>query len=58
VVLGYFLQWLGHRAEGNDVGEWALIKRMIGRPCVTISPRWQHANGSAASEPTATLSQR
>ena len=41
IVLGYFLQWLGHRAEGNDVGEWAGIKRLLGLPYVSISPRWQ-----------------
>jgi hypothetical protein len=41
LVVGYFLQWLGHRAEGNDVGEWAAIKRLLGLPYVGISPRWQ-----------------
>ena len=40
-VLGYLLQYLGHRVEGNDVGEWAAIKRLFGLPCVSISPRWQ-----------------
>src|SRR5260370_37054729 len=40
-VLGYVLQYLGHRAEGNDVGEWAAIKRLLGMPYVSISPRWQ-----------------
>ena len=39
-VLGYLLQWIGHRAEGNDVGEWAGIKRLLGLPYVGISPRW------------------
>jgi hypothetical protein len=39
-VGGYFLQWLGHQAEGNDVGEWAAIKRLLGLPYVGISPRW------------------
>ena len=38
---GYALQWLGHRVEGNDVGEWAAIKRCIGLPYVAIAPRWQ-----------------
>jgi hypothetical protein len=42
LVLGYLLQYLGHRAEGNDVGEWAGIKRLLGLPCVAIAPRWQH----------------
>jgi len=41
VVLGYVLQFLGHRVEGNDVGEWAGIKRLFGLPYVSISPRWQ-----------------
>lgn len=39
-VLGYVLQWLGHRWEGNDVGEWAAIKRLLGLPTVAISPRF------------------
>ena len=39
-VGGYVLQYLGHRVEGNDVGEWAGIKRMLGLPYVSISPRW------------------
>jgi hypothetical protein len=25
-LAGYLLQWAGHRAEGNEVGEWILIK--------------------------------
>ncbi len=39
-VLGYLLQYVGHRAEGNDVGEWAAIKRLLGLPYVGIAPRW------------------
>src|SRR5437660_333861 len=42
LVLGYLLQYLGHLVEGNDVGEWAAIKRLLGLPYVSISPRWQH----------------
>jgi len=42
IVVGYLLQYIGHRAEGNDVGEWAGIKRLLGLPCVSISPRWQN----------------
>ncbi len=41
LAIGYLLQYVGHRAEGNDVGEWAAIKRLLGLPCVGISPRWQ-----------------
>jgi uncharacterized membrane protein YGL010W len=44
-VLGYVLQWIGHLVEGNDVGEWAGIKRMLGLPYVSISPRWQQEQG-------------
>jgi hypothetical protein len=40
LVLGYLLQWIGHRAEGNDVGEWAAVKRLFGLPYVGIAPRW------------------
>jgi hypothetical protein len=39
-VLGYLLQYIGHRAEGNDLGEWAAIKRLLGLPYVGIAPRW------------------
>jgi uncharacterized membrane protein YGL010W len=39
-ALGYLLQYVGHRAEGNDVGEWAAVKRLLGLPYVGISPRW------------------
>jgi hypothetical protein len=40
-VAGYVLQWVGHLIEGNDLGEWAGIKRLLGLPYVGISPRWQ-----------------
>ena len=39
-VLGYVLQYIGHLAEGNDLGEWAAIKRLLGLPYVGIAPRW------------------
>jgi hypothetical protein len=41
LIVGYLLQYVGHRAEGNDLGEWAGIKRLLGLPYVGISPRWQ-----------------
>jgi len=28
IVLGYLLQYLGHRAQGNEVGEVTLIKHI------------------------------
>jgi len=46
LVVGYFLQFVGHRVEGNDVGEWAAVKRLLGLPYVSISPRWQAAETS------------
>jgi len=39
-VMGYLLQWIGHQIEGNDMGEWAGIKRMLGLPYVAIAPRY------------------
>jgi hypothetical protein len=47
-VLGYLLQYAGHAVEGNDVGEWAAIKRVLGLPYVGIAPRWQR---QAAPDP-------
>ncbi|MHB1426785.1 MAG: Mpo1-like protein, partial [Gemmataceae bacterium] len=41
LVAGYLLQWIGHRVEGNDVGEWAAVKRLLGLPYVGIAPRWR-----------------
>ena len=52
LVIGYALQWVGHSVEGNDVGEWAGIKRLLGLPYVGISPRWQAATlGEKKLEP-------
>ena len=45
-VLGYVLQWIGHLAEGNDLGEWAGIKRLFGLPYVGIAPQYQNRDGS------------
>jgi hypothetical protein len=49
LVLGYVLQWWGHTVEGNDVGEWAGIKRMLGMRYVSISPRWQQPQENTGS---------
>jgi hypothetical protein len=40
VVVSYVLQWIGHRIEGNDMGEVVLIKKLLGKPYVDISPRY------------------
>ena len=43
VVAGYFLQWVGHRVEGNDVGELIPLKRLLGLPVVPIARQFENA---------------
>lgn len=43
-VLGYFLQWVGHRVEGNDVGELIPVKKLLGLPVVPIAPQYRKPN--------------
>jgi len=31
LIVGYALQGLGHRIEGSPMGEWTLLKRLLGR---------------------------
>jgi hypothetical protein len=31
LAVGYALQWMGHRAQGNEVGEWILLKALAAR---------------------------
>ena len=50
LVLGYLLQWIGHTVEGNDVGEWAGIKRLLGLPYVSIAPRWQQQQAAGSGQ--------
>lgn len=40
LVAGYVLQYVGHRIEGNDLGEVILIKKLLGRPYRAVSPRY------------------
>ncbi|HZZ81128.1 MAG TPA: DUF962 domain-containing protein [Gemmataceae bacterium] len=54
-VLGYVLQWIGHLVEGNDLGEWAGIKRLLGLPYVSISPRWKSAQENASPPPQSSV---
>jgi hypothetical protein len=30
-IAGYFLQWVGHTLQGNEVGEWVLVKNLAAR---------------------------
>ena len=41
LAVGYVLQWIGHRIEGNDMGEYILLKKLLGRPYVAVAPRYQ-----------------
>ena len=49
IVVGYFLQWIGHRVEGNDVGEFIPIKKLLGLPYIAVVPR-KHAEAPAQSD--------
>ncbi|MHC4442013.1 MAG: Mpo1-like protein [Planctomycetota bacterium] len=54
-AIGYLLQWIGHRIEGNDMGEVVIIKKLLGRPYVALSPRYtgkKQAPGANSSSPT------
>jgi hypothetical protein len=46
LVVGYLLQWIGHRLEGNDMGEVILVKKILGRPYVAVSPRYDAGDSS------------
>ena len=52
IVAGYFLQWVGHRVEGNDVGEFIPVKKLLGLPYVAVAPRGPKAGpGSDGAAP-------
>ena len=48
LVGGYALQYVGHRVEGNDVGEFIPLKKLLGLPYVSIAPQFQEAERSPA----------
>ena len=41
LLAGYLMQWVGHKIEGNDMGEVMILKKWLGRPYVAISPRYR-----------------
>ena len=41
LAAGYLLQWVGHRIEGNTMGELILIFKWLGRPYTAISAKYQ-----------------
>ena len=40
LIVGYLLQLIGHLLEGNDIGEIIIVKKLLGRAYVAISPRY------------------
>jgi Protein of unknown function (DUF962) len=52
LVVGYFLQYLGHEAQGNEVGEITLIKSILKK----TSAKTQSAKKPSVSAPDPALS--
>lgn len=52
LAAGYGLQLVGHWHEGNDAGELIVIKRLLGRPYVAVSPKYAR-RGAAEPPPPA-----
>jgi len=52
LAISYGLQWIGHRIEGNDMGEVILIKKMLGRPYLAEAPKPADRISPAANRPT------
>ena len=40
IVAGYLLQWIGHKVEGNDLGEFIPVKKLLGLPYIAIAPQF------------------
>ena len=51
LLLGYFMQWVGHRIEGNTMGELILINKLRGKPYVAVADRYQQTNPSNENTP-------
>ena len=49
-LLGYALQFIGHKVEGNDVGEFIPIKKMLGLPFVDIVPCGQNQTSQSGEQ--------
>ena len=47
LVAGYLPQWIGHRIEGNTMGELILINKLLDRPYTTVAPRYQNLDFDA-----------
>ncbi len=54
-VVGYALQWVGHRIEGNTMGEVILFSKFFGLPYTAISRKYQNRDfdlGASSQSPT------
>ena len=40
LAVSYGLQGIGHLIEGNDMGELILVKKLLGKPYMAVSPRY------------------
>ena len=47
-VIGYALQWVGHRIEGNTMGELILFNKLFGLPYTRISRKYQNRDSDLA----------
>ena len=55
LMIGYLLQWLGHRIEGNTMGEWIVVCKLLGRPYVAVAPQYHNRDfesGTSISDDT------
>ncbi|MFQ5461771.1 MAG: Mpo1-like protein [Phycisphaerae bacterium] len=52
LLISYVLQWIGHRIEGNDMGEIILIKKMLGKPYMAVAPKPADPPSSVENRPT------
>lgn len=54
IAVSYLLQWIGHRIEGNTMGELILIMKLLGKPYRAVSPRYadrfRSVKGTASDE--------
>ena len=54
ITLSYIIQYIGHRIEGNDMGEVVLIKKLLGNPYTAIAPQYQTATNANTTTAAAT----
>ena len=50
-AMGYILQWIGHRIEGNTMGELIVVNKWLGRPYTAVAPRSRKRNSEIPGPP-------